>query len=105
MGWLHRDLFCMHSEGIDPSNRADFHRALSRLPARPPPYPPRKGEEDWGSGAWVRFREPTLRDLAVRTLRHLVAVITADSDLTKPPCTPRTSSRGPLLIRELEMTP
>jgi hypothetical protein len=31
--WLHRDLFCMHSEGIDPSNRADFHRALSRLPA------------------------------------------------------------------------
>ena len=61
-------------EGIDPSSRADFHRALSRLPVLP-----------LRLTDWFRFREPTLRDLAVRTLRHLVAVITADSDLTKPP--------------------
>ena len=60
-------------EGIDPSSRADFHRALSRLP------------DATAATDWFRFREPTLRGHAARTLRHLVAVITADSDLTKPP--------------------
>jgi hypothetical protein len=35
MGLVAQSLFCMHSEGIDPSNRADFHRALSRLPTSP----------------------------------------------------------------------
>jgi hypothetical protein len=63
--------FVCTREGIDPSNRADFHRALSRLPAP--------------KGCLGRGRERTLRDLTVRTLRHLVAVIAADSDLTKPP--------------------
>ena len=74
----------MHSEGIDPSNRADFHRALSRLPTRPRPIP-RRGRQTGGQALGSAFGNLLFRDLAVRTLRHLVAVITADSDLTKPP--------------------
>ena len=59
----------MHS---NERNATDLHRELSRLPFH-------------FHEPFLRVRDRTLRNLAVANLRDLMTLVTASSDLTKPP--------------------